>query len=371
MKHILPILLLASCGPSTDTAADIEPIQAPDDPAQSGVPVGVQTHVHNGVTLEVWYPTTDAMGGSDTEMVDFGQFLPESFTTHVGAVTLPAPDSRAIRDAPVRNTGEPMPVLVFSHGFGGFRLQSFDLTVHLASRGYIVVATDHPGRMMGDILPCLFSPPLDGCDLSGFVSDPAEDDIPQALNWLETNFAAHADLDRLGLFGHSAGGNSTTTVGSQDERFSVLLPMAGGSAVQRDVPTLFVDGSCDGIVAPSSTRAAAQGSTNALHARIEGAGHLAFSDMCALELDALADVHLADRDDLNKTYYTQLLALGVDGCEGAAPLVSDDSCADAFLDLETSAAINRALTTRWFDQHLQGSTDAVDDTTDPNLRWIE
>lgn len=370
MTRLLSLFLLAGgCSGAEDTGQPVEPIETPDDAAARGVPVGVQTHTHSGVTLEVWYPAPDAVADQATEPVDFTQHLPASFTDHIGEITLPAPDTAAVRDAAIRNTGERLPVIVFSHGFGGFRQQSFDLTVHLASRGYIVVAPDHEGRMIGDVLPCLFSPPLDGCDLSGFVADPAVDDIPAALDWLASAFAEHADMDRMGLAGHSAGGNSTTTVGDSDARFLALLPMAGGGAVARDVPALFFDASCDGFVSPASTLAAARSSTDATHVRLSGGGHLAFSNICDLELENLAATHLDGRDDLNQTYYEQLLLLGIDGCPGAAPLLADPSCEDGFLDLDTSDLLIRAVVTQFFDQHLRDtdSTPLADET----LIWSE
>lgn len=366
---IVSAVLSGGCSGVEDTGQPLEPIETPEDASVRGVPVGVQTHTLSGVTLELWYPAADAAAEQATEPAHFAQHLPSAFTDHVGEITLPDPDTGAVRDAPIRNTGERLPVIVFSHGFGGFRQQSFDLTVHLASRGYIVIAPDHEGRMIGDVLPCLFSPPLDGCNLTGFVSDPAEDDIPVALDWLSSQLADRADLDRIGLAGHSAGGNSTTTVGDSDKRFRALLPMAGGGAVARDVPTLFFDASCDGFISPASTFSAAQRSADAGHVRLAGGGHLAFSNICDLELDRLAAAHLDGRDDLNQTYYEQLLLLGVDGCPGASPLLRDSTCDGGFLDLDTSDALIRAVATQFFDQHLRGQDPA--ELTDKALVWSE
>ncbi|MCB9778898.1 MAG: alpha/beta fold hydrolase [Alphaproteobacteria bacterium] len=42
----------------------------------------------------------------------------------------------------------PRPVVVFSHGNGGVRWQSFFLTEHLASHGFVVIAPDHAGNTL-------------------------------------------------------------------------------------------------------------------------------------------------------------------------------------------------------------------------------
>jgi len=45
---------------------------------------------------------------------------------------------------------EPRPVLLFSHGYGGIRWQSIEITEHLATHGYIVVAPDHTANTFTD-----------------------------------------------------------------------------------------------------------------------------------------------------------------------------------------------------------------------------
>lgn len=352
------MLLLLACTGTTEDSATTEPLDLPADPAEDGVPVGVTTVVDGEQTYEIWYPASDSTTGA-TESPDFDQFLPEVFLEHVGAVSFPTFDSGAVRDAPLRVPDEPYPVVLFSHGFGGMRLQSIDYTRHLASRGYVVVAADHPGRMMGDVLPCLFSPALDGCDLGGMTGDdPAEEDLADALAWVDAAaedgfFAGALDTERLGLSGHSAGAGSTITVGESEERFDALLPMAGFAAPSRDVPTLMMGGTCDTFATDTNAvKASASLQTGGL-LRIFGAGHLAFSDLCELDLAGNADEWLAGRDDLNDTIYALLLQLATDGCPDAAvpsPKVCD---AEEFLDLDTSARIVRDFSTRFFDERLR------------------
>lgn len=342
--------LLVACHP-------VEPLDLPDDPAATGVPVGVRTVETGGVTFEVWYPATDKVAEDAGEQVSLAPFIPASFTDRVGPVELAPFATIAVRDAAPRNVDAPVPVILFSHGFGGFRLQSVDYTTHLASRGYVVIAVDHPGRMMGDILPCLFSPPLEGCNLA-FGDDPAPAQLTVAADWVaslpeDDPLATLVDVEHTGLTGHSAGGGSTGTLGGEDERYDALLPMAYGPEVARDVPMLTMGGSCDAVVTIDDVTAGEAASTDAQLLTIEGAGHLAFSDLCDLDLAGLAADTLDGRDDLNATIYNSLLSLGTDGCPERAPdpAVCDD---DAYLDLDTSAAIVRGASTLFFDAELKG-----------------
>lgn len=360
-------LLLACSGPAEDGDPPApEPLDLPADPAAKGVPVGVRTVVDPAFTAEVWYPAPDAAADDPTELVDFGQFIPEVFTALVGEVSFPPVESGAVRDADLRvPDGEPYPVVVFSHGFGGMRLQSLDYTVHLASRGYVVVAADHPGRMMGDILPCLFSPPLEGCDLSGMAgADPAVADVTALADWVggaatEGWLAGAIDPERLALSGHSAGAGTTAEAGEADPRFTALLPMAAGATATRDVPELLMGGTCDSFASDDSVVAAWESAVDGALVRIRGAGHLAFSDLCELDLLALADELLAPRDDVSALFLEQLRALASDGCPGVAPLVEAPDCAESYLSLETSDPIVRHYATVFFDDVLRGTGPGV------------
>ncbi|MEL6349707.1 MAG: hypothetical protein AAFV53_41770, partial [Myxococcota bacterium] len=199
----------------------------------------------------------------------------------------------------------------------------------------------------------------DGCDATGTVDDPGPDDIRDAFAWVQQgDLAGDLDDSRVGLMGHSAGAQSIASVGTEDTRFQAVLMLGGADAVSRDVPAAVIDGSCDGVIEPSVTLNAALASTNAQHARIKDAGHQAFSDICALDLPALAAQYLEDRTDLNTPFYQLALGLAEDGCPTAVPDVTD-VCSGSYLDLETAAEILRASATWFFDQHLRNSGDGL------------
>jgi dienelactone hydrolase len=321
------LIIALGCSRPAPQEPPPEEVVRPDDPAAPAVPVGVRTESVGELTVEVWYPAAELHRGEPGEDVDFGQWLPSSVTEVLGSLTLPAIPSVAVRDAALRDAGEPFPVVIFSHGFGATRAQSVTLTTHWASRGFVVVATDHRGRSMPDLLPCLFYPPLEGCELD-LLEDPGVADVEALRAWLDSPpawLADGVDPDHVALAGHSAGGGTTMTVGNVAEPpFTALLPMAGGDAGTGATPTLRLSGSCDGIV-PSSGSGLAHDASTAADTWVEvvGAGHLAFSDLCGLDLGAVAEDVLVGRDDLNTVLVDSLVTLGTDGCAGYTPTVPD------------------------------------------------
>lgn len=325
-----------------------QPIELPDDLGAAGVPVGVRTVEHDGLVLEIWYPTTDDR--TDVEDADILQFIPDEIEDIVGGVSLPTLTSGE-RDAPVRNAG-PYPVVLFSHGLGGYRLQSLDLTVHWASRGYVVIAADHPGRRMQDILPCMFSPALDGCAVD--TDDPGPHQIKKVLNWVDKDTEFDLDPTRIAMTGHSAGAATTASIG-EDEDFALLMPMASARTVERDTPTLLISGDCDAY-APEVDLLAAEEDLLMIH----DAGHLAFADFCELELGGFAD-SLTGREDINETFLGLLYDLATDGCPGYTPQSTD---CEVYFDLAESKEIIRYATTAALDAHMMDQGPGVEDLWD-------
>lgn len=336
--------------------ASVEELRLPDDPATIDMPVGVRTITLGDASVEVWYPAADSAAGGAGVSVALIDLIPASVRDVLGEPDLPSIATIAIRDAPLRPLAEPLPVVYFSHGFGGFAEQSVDLTSHLAGRGYVVFSTVHAGRSIGDLLPCLFSPPLDGCALAPPGSDAAPDDIRamQAALAVDADFLAGAlDLDTRAVVGHSAGGATTSTMAETDPELDAAVVMAAPPVVSTSVPVLLLDGSCDAIIPEAGVVEAFATVPDGVRVRMDGAGHLAFSDICDLEFGTLADTLLAPRDDVNELFLDQLSALGTDGCPGGP--VNVPECGDTFLGLDVSGPVIRASTTSFLDLHLRGT----------------
>ena len=95
-------------------------------------------------------PRSRAWPGSPKATYDIADWLPPALKKLVPAgysVTYPSGGVRGVPAAPGR-----YPLVVFSHGYAGFRDQSTFLTARLASWGFIVAAPDHYSRDLTEVL---------------------------------------------------------------------------------------------------------------------------------------------------------------------------------------------------------------------------
>ncbi len=136
------------------------------------------------LTLEVWYPAQLSAAGEST-----------TYRSTVGA-TLYALAGKAGRDAPALE-GK-FPLLVYSHGQPGARLQAAYLMEHLASQGFVVAAIDHQNSTYGDLTQESYA--------SSLIDRPQ--DILTTIGAVP-KFVPGADGSNTGLIGYSYGGYSS------------------------------------------------------------------------------------------------------------------------------------------------------------------
>ena len=140
------------------------PEHAPSPIEMGPYPVGVRTVTFEDPTrttggyegprqlvCEIWYPATDEARDA-VESYVLHEYLPPDLKEQVPAEALGSLTTAALRDGEPRYGRGPFPLVMFSHGKGGIRAQSTFFTVPLASHGYIVVAMDHEGDTIIDLL---------------------------------------------------------------------------------------------------------------------------------------------------------------------------------------------------------------------------
>lgn len=136
------------------------------------------------------------------------------------------------------------PVVIYSHGWTGFRSISLNQIETLVSHGYMVVAADHTYGAIttrfedGNVVP--FDPNAlpeeesvteeEYWEASTEVVDVFAEDIVTLINALELgeegpfgSIGASADLTRIGLYGHSTGGGAAVQVCLEEPRCDAAL----------------------------------------------------------------------------------------------------------------------------------------------------
>ena len=158
------------------------------------------------------------------------------------------------------------PIVIYSHGWTGFRAIAVNQIENLVSHGYIVIAPDHTYSAVttrfgdGDVVPydpaALPDEEEVGEDAYAEASQSLMEvyvaDLVTVLNALDQGgegpfgtLAASADVSRIGIFGHSTGGGAAVQLCLVDERCDAVL---GLDAWVEPIP--------DRTIAASATRPA-------------------------------------------------------------------------------------------------------------------
>jgi dienelactone hydrolase len=282
----------------------------------------------NGAPVEVWYPAKkSAVAGAPGASYDVVDWLPEFLKALLPAgasVSYPSGGVRGVAVAPGR-----FPLVVFSHGYAGFRDQSTFLTSWLASWGFVVAAPDHYSRGLTKVL----GGPAGGPGGAAVTTD--VQDLRATLTLMRdrdgarsSRFRHHVDTTLVGALGHSAGGAAAEAWAATDRRVTTFIGMAGatvgafgetedgpGSIVPR-VPGMFLAATSDGVVDSASMIAAYDALNEPKRLVLVGGGHHAFSDLC--EVGASQGGLLAVAELLNFPVPPALVPLASDGCNPPA-----------------------------------------------------
>jgi dienelactone hydrolase len=314
--------------------------ELPENPAAVGPwPVSSRTVQVAGLTVEVWYPAVrGSEAGLDVHVYDLREHLPDD-----GADVAPSESLMqrcpCYRDLPIDDVHGPYPLIVFAHGFSGFRGQSLEFVTHWASRGFVVVAADHPSLglqtfledgLTGIAFDMVFGgglgTMLGDCDLGDAGGQRAE--VVSVLDALHEPtgdlafLAGRIDTTRIGAAGHSAGAAAVAAL-SQYPGVQVVVPMAfGGVCDGSHVRSSLVMGGMDDGITPYSWQ---QGGydDSPRPKRLVGladAGHMAFTSFCPIGADE-GGILAAARNagvEFDPIFYAIIEPLSSDGCGEAA-----------------------------------------------------
>jgi predicted dienelactone hydrolase len=198
------------------------------------------------------------------------------------------------------------PLVLFSHGYGGYRLQSSALNVHVASWGYVVVSAEHPERGLMKIM---------SGDLN--IMDRSAETLLELIEFLpeESWIAPHLRADSIAATGHSAGGGAALGV-RDDPRIDAVITYGTSSLGSTSIskPSLFIGGTKDRLAGPNQLKSNFEAFPAPKRMTlIEGAGHLAFSDICLIGREEGGVLELASQYGIEVPPVLKIL--GTDGCK--------------------------------------------------------
>ncbi len=259
----------------------------PDDPEVDGPwAVGARTVKIGRLTTEVWYPATRASAaGTAKVQYDIRDELPPSQRGAIPDADNTWQECDCSRDLPIDDAHGPYPVIVFVHGTASFRTQSLTEMTHWASRGFVVIAADHPGLKLADTLAFVCPDSASGNqDLTGDVD--ALLDAARSASGELAFLSGHVDTAHMALVGHSAGGGTVAGMTGRDG-VRVIMPWSAGSAVSGGDgldAVMYVSGQNDAIAKYSGVVSAYESTTASPRylVGIADAGHLVVSDLCQL-----------------------------------------------------------------------------------------
>lgn len=203
---------------------------APDEPRGLVLQVWYPADPDAPVDLAPWVPAGAAFGRQAAEWLG----LPSFSLDHVGLVR-----SHATLDAAATREAGALPLVVYTHGWGGFRTIQSDLAEHLASRGYVVAALDHTHGAVVTAFPDGELVPIDPMALpSGAPSatydlasqrlvETFADDVAFLLDELDAGavptLTGRLDLDHVGIVGHSTGGGAAVRLCASEPRCAAIV----------------------------------------------------------------------------------------------------------------------------------------------------
>lgn len=278
-RRLFALVLVAVVGIALLVRVRIGQSDLPDFSGYGPFSVGVTTlRPKGGPVTEIWYPVDGAaVSGLHTEVFDHLSVWPIEIRSQIPPELFPSLDTGAFRDAPPSGQG-PFPLVVFSHGFGGYRQMSSFYTTHLASWGFVVAAPDHEGRGFRAVIEGFArrSPDNDLGDVQSLLAAVTDQNVAEELSFA-------VDVNRVAIGGYSAGATTAVAAGDLGEvdTFIALSGHGGPTGVARSKPALVFAEEDDSVVPAFVSEMLYQRMTNqARLVVIANGGHSALVDLC-------------------------------------------------------------------------------------------
>jgi hypothetical protein len=188
--------------------------------------------------VRLWYPIDKDIQGSSVDYMDCPTFAWLKGRSPIPLITIPNNAYLFVRphgknESPISQDEKMYPVIIFSPGYDGVYQIYTSLIEDIVSHGFFVASINHPYVSGITVFPdgrkIYVAPGLPG-DLG--IRSVIEDakfvlDTITEMNSSDPDFQGRFDLSKVGMYGHSFGGASTSICCYEDERFLCGLTLDG------------------------------------------------------------------------------------------------------------------------------------------------
>jgi len=197
----------------------------------------------------VFYPAKPgSQEGKQPYKFDARNALPPAERTKIPETDTKYVSIDSYENLPIDDAHGPYPAVILVHGTASFAVASAGTMAHWASRGFITMAADHPLLYLADqITTCPAIP-----NVSNTLSAEVDSEISalKSPSGALAPLAAHIDMSRIGLAGHSAGAYNVAGF-SDKPGVEVVIALSGTLAVKASSSlksSLFVGGIADTVL---------------------------------------------------------------------------------------------------------------------------
>lgn len=189
--------------------------------------------------VRLWYPIDKEIKEPRVEYMDDPTFAWLKGRSPIPIITIPKNAYLFVRphgrlETPISNKEDMYPVIVFSPGYDGVYQIYTSLIEDIVSNGFIVASINHPYVSGITVFPdgreVYVAPGFPGGNLSiRSVIEDAKfvlDEITE-MNSSDPDFKGRFNLSKVGMYGHSFGGASTSICCYEDERFLCGITLDG------------------------------------------------------------------------------------------------------------------------------------------------
>lgn len=286
------------------------------DPGRPGEYADGSSSKYREFMTQIWYPANRGVEGVKSAYAD------ETTTAYwLKNVTLPEMDNKDIRfqikthaviGAQVAAYRERFPVVIFSPGLGMSYFLYQSIIEDLASHGYIVVAVNSPNSALTSFPDGHIRVATDTEDeaiITKYNQEAADDltFVAKHLRELDNNsslpLAGRIAFNRIGCFGHSAGGAASIQAGIQASQVAAAIDLDGsawGEDYKKPIskPMMIVSSSFHSVEDKTLDTTWKNLSKGSYKVEVYDTAHLSFSDYILI-MRSMGIYQSGDGDDPN------------------------------------------------------------------------